>query len=234
MATILITGASRGLGLEFVRQFAAKGHFVYAACREPAKAAGLSSLLAERMDTISVVPLDVDNDGSIAAALAHVRKSTAKLSLLINNAGTGSEMKGLHKLERAEFLRVLETNTIGPALVTRAFLPLLEAAQGALVVNISSVLGSVGSWQGGDWCSYPYNVSKSGLNMVSKMMALELVPKNIGVLNLHPGWVRTEMGGSEAPLSPAESVSKMLQLISAYQPVRSGQYLDLEGRELPW
>jgi NAD(P)-dependent dehydrogenase (short-subunit alcohol dehydrogenase family) len=234
MATILVTGASRGLGLEFVRQFAGKGHFVYAACRQPAQAEGLRSLLAERMDTISVLPLDVEDDASIAAAVAQVNKSTPKLSLLINNAGTGSANKGLSQLNRSEFRRVLETNTIGPALVTKAFLPLLESARGALVVNISSVLGSVGSWGGGDWCSYPYNVSKSGLNMISKMLALELAPQKVGVLNLHPGWVRTDMGGKEAPLSSTESVAKMLQVIASYQPRLSGKYLDLEGQELPW
>ncbi len=232
---ILVTGASRGLGLAFVKALADSGALVWAGCRAPERAAALGELAAKHPGRVRVIQLDVDVDASIAAARAAVEAGVGRLTLLLNNAGVMEPEAGLERADRAAVNAVLATNVTGPLMMAKAFRGLLRAGAPARIVNISSILGSVGSREPGmGWNTYAYNASKAALNMVTVMLADELRAEGIDVTALHPGWVATEMGGPRAPLQPDESVALMLKVISGLKPGESGQFLGPEGEPLPW
>lgn len=235
MATILVTGANRGLGFEFAKQLGSAGHTVFATVRSPEKALELNHL-AETLAEVKLVALDVNDDRSLAAAVQEVQNHTEHLDWIINNAGVIGKAQGVEAQTREELQRVFATNSIAPLLVAQAFLPLLRKGTQPKLVNITSALGSIGSrdadWDG--WYNYAYNASKSALNMMSRMLSFELAPHGIAVLALHPGWVATDMGGSDAPINPPDSVRRMLSVIEKLSPAQSGAYLDLDGRTVPW
>jgi len=232
---ILITGASRGLGLAFAGALARRGAAVYAGCRAPERAAELGALAAAHPERVRVIQLDVDDEGSVAAAQATVAAGSARLKLLINNAGAMEPEPDLDKADRAAINAVLATNVTGPLMMAKAFRGLLREGAPARIVNISSILGSMGAREPGmGWNTYAYNSSKAGLNMVTLMLADELRGDGIDVTALHPGWVATDMGGAQAPLQPDESVAAMLKVIAGLKAGQSGQYLGPDGEALPW
>lgn len=231
MPTTLITGANRGLGLEFARQYAADGWQVLAGCREPTAARELQALAAASSDRIRVIPMDVTDTASVRAAAADLKGEA--IDLLLNNAGVGGPPgQQLGKLDYAAWAKVLDANTLGPMRVAEAFLG--NVAQGGLkrIVTITSAMGSIADNTSGG--RYAYRSSKAAVNMVMKSLAVDLAPRGITCIVLHPGWVRTDMGGPGGTLSPAASVKAMRSVIAALKPEDSGKFLNYTGQPFPW
>lgn len=226
MTTYLITGASRGLGLEFARQLAAKGNDVLATARDPKRAEALAALGPK----VRVLTLDVSAPASIAALGGQLEG--LGVDVLINNAGVSSTSKSIEHLEAEELQRVLFINGIAPMLVTRAVLPALRRGMGKTIVHITSQLGSIANNTGGS--TYGYRASKAALNQFNRSLANELSPQGFTSVAIHPGWVRTDMGGPSAHLSPQESVSSMLATIAKLKSTDTGAFLNYDGTGLPW
>jgi NAD(P)-dependent dehydrogenase (short-subunit alcohol dehydrogenase family) len=232
MGSVLITGSNRGLGLEWVRQCAARGWRVVATCRDPDSAVDLEELVSQQPE-VSVHRLDVtapDQIVELARGLGGVA-----LDLLVNNAGVYFEHWGKDPIGSIDYEAWQETfrvNTIGAMRVTEAFLASLCKGSRPLVVAISSNMGSIAGI--GSARDYAYRSSKAALNATMRGLARELEPQGIGVLILHPGWVRTRMGGSSAPLSPDESVRGMLSLVDRFESGMSGEFFRYDGTRLPW
>jgi NAD(P)-dependent dehydrogenase (short-subunit alcohol dehydrogenase family) len=222
--TFVVTGANRGLGLELARQLVARGERVIATARDPRRAGPLAELDAR------VLPLDVGDDASIAAFAAAL--GGAPIDVLVNNAGRGDGRQPLGALARTTLRDTLETNALGPLLVTQALLPNLRAAESRLVVQITSKMGSIDDNTSGG--AYGYRASKAALNMLNKSLALDLAAEGFRCVLLHPGWVRTDMGGASAPLSVQESVAGMLAVIDGLGPQHSGAFLDFRGETIAW
>lgn len=223
MPTILVTGANRGLGLEYARQYAADGWRVLAACRDPDSATELKTLQVEP------VALDVADPASIKAAAA--RLDGIKLDVLLHNAGVlEGWAKSLTETTRDEFERVLRVNLLGPFDLTRAVLPSLR--DGSKIAIMSSSMGSMSQIGGGKF--YAYRASKAAVNMLGTCLAHELGDRGVAVVLLHPGWVHTEMGGKEAPLDPATSVRGLRQRIEETSLSNSGRFVAYDGAEISW
>ncbi len=231
MPTTLVTGANRGLGLEFTRQYAADGWQVFAACRAPKAAKQLQQIAAESGGRICVLEIDVTNTTSIQAAAAGLKGEA--IDLLLNNAGIGGPPgQQLGNLDYAAWARVLDTNTLGPMRVVEAFLENVAKSRLKQVVTITSGMGSIEDNTSGG--RYAYRSSKAAVNMVMKSLAVDLAPRGITCIMMNPGWVRTDMGGSGGKLSPAESIKAMRSVIAALRPEDSGKFLNYTGKPYPW
>jgi NAD(P)-dependent dehydrogenase (short-subunit alcohol dehydrogenase family) len=228
--SILVTGASRGLGLEFVRRFQSRGDAVFGSVRREADAvrlpAGATPLI-----------LDVESADSIAEFARLI--ADRSFDALINNAGVGEgvfydgrEGPRLDGLDFDAMVRQFSINSLGPLRVLRAALPALRRGRRRLVVNISSELGSIEQNTTGGWTGY--RASKAALNMLTRCMAAELGGDGFTCVAMHPGWVRTDMGGSEAPLSPAESVAGMVAVIDTLTARDNGTFRRYDGAKIPW
>lgn len=229
MAVYLITGANRGLGLEFTRQLVSQGHTVFALCRNPHEAPALRALEAAAGDRLQIRIGDVATD----ASLRSVASELESLDVLINNAGVmGERGIGLSELSLDAMAKVMDTNVYGVLRATRAFLPALRKGKLKKVANISSLMGSISDNSSGG--SYAYRVSKAAVNMLTRTMAHELAAEKFTVLALHPGWVKTDMGGSQAPLESPDSIAAMLSTIHAKGPSDSGGFFARDGAELPF
>ncbi len=222
--TYLITGANRGIGLEYATQVRARGDTVIATCRDATKAAELKATGAE------VTELDVTSEQSIADLGKFLGERA--IDVLINNAGVSSTSKSLADCTQEELARVLLINSIAPILVTKAVLPALKKGTGKLIVHISSQLGSIANNSGGS--SYGYRASKAALNQFNRSLSAEFAPLGFHTLCMHPGWVRTDMGGPNATLSTEESVKSMLAVLAKAREVASGSFLNFDGKPLPW
>ncbi len=226
----LVTGANRGLGLEFVRQLLARGDHVIAACRHPGKASDLNRLAGDHPGRLHVLPLDVADEKS-RNAFAHELPLVADgIDLLINNAGVLHSGERWGSVSEANLVDSLRTNAMGPFLLTQAVAS--QLADGAGVANISSGMGSLGDDP--DFHSPSYRISKAALNMATRMLAKALEARAIPVVALCPGWVKTDMGGSSAQITPPESVSALLQVTDAATMERSGGFFDRFGKPMPW
>jgi NAD(P)-dependent dehydrogenase (short-subunit alcohol dehydrogenase family) len=223
MTTYLVTGASRGLGAEFVRQLRERGDAVYAAVRDPDAAGDAARAGA------TVVRLDVDEPRTFAA---FARGLDGAIDVLVNNAGIAAGDDSIRSLDPAVMERVLRTNVAGPALLTRALLPLLARGRRKTIANVSSSLGSLASTTGG--FSYAYCASKAALNMLTVLMHRELTGDGYTVVSLDPGWNRTDMGGSAAPLDPRDTVRGMIALLERLGPADSGTFVGWDGKPRPW
>ncbi|MEL7158681.1 MAG: SDR family NAD(P)-dependent oxidoreductase [Actinomycetota bacterium] len=231
--TVVITGAGRGLGLGLARQFATRGDRVIGTARNPTSAPELAAVA----DT--VLPLDMTSDGSVASA-AGAMDELGHVDVLINNAGINAEAvgaapnaRGPLQLGREHFLAVLDVNAAGPLVLTQALVPLLRNADGALVINISSQLGAMtfGHRAGND---IAYNASKAALNMITVRTATDLAPEHIGVVCIHPGWVKTEMGGSAASLGVDESAAAIADTVDGLTLADTGRFLRWDGTPHDW
>ncbi len=222
--TVLITGANRGLGLEWARQWHARGATVIATARKPEDAEDLRRL------GVRVEPLDVADPASVAR-LAE-RLGDTPLDVLINNAGIGGRIPSLAALDAKQADRVYQVNCLGPMRVTHALLPALRKGHRKLVVNISSRLGSLALNEGGSY--YGYRESKAGLNMFTRSIAAELRPDGFTCIAMSPGWVRTDMGGPDAAIGPEESVAGMLKVLDGLTPGDTGRFLGHDGESIPW
>ncbi len=227
MATVLITGANRGLGLEFAQQYAADGWRVHATCRNPPAAEALGAVTGD----VAVHGLDVTDGGSISDLAA--RLSPEPIDLLINNAGIyGPRGPSYRDVEHAAWAEVMRVNVMAPLAVAAAFVEHVAASERKLMAAISSGLGRIGENSGTG--SYIYRTSKAALNQVMKCLALELQDQGVAVVVLRPGWVRTEMGGGEADLSPTESVTGMRRVMDGLTIADTGRFLGLQGEDMPW
>ncbi len=223
----LITGANRGIGLSLARAFAQTGETLFATARHPNGPALAHA--AREFPNLHPLALDVTDDHSARIALAEVSARTHALDVLINNAaifpGDGTER--LENLDLNWFAEAVEVNVAGVARVTRTFLPLLRAGSQPRIINISSGAGSISTKE--DFDDYPYAVSKAGLNMLTRAMAAEFAPEDIIVTALSPGWVRTEMGGPNAPLTPEESARSLHATITRLTPADTGRFYGRDG-----
>jgi NAD(P)-dependent dehydrogenase (short-subunit alcohol dehydrogenase family) len=221
----IVTGANRGIGLELVRQLLARGANVVATCRQPSEAKELRATGAR------VHELDVASDASVAS-FARGLDSMA-VDLLINNAGVyGDARQRVSDFDYAAATRTFETNALGALRVSQAFLPHLRRGIGKKIAHISSAMGSIGTTTSpGDLA---YRMSKAALNMISKSIALELHDDYIISIVVHPGWVRTDMGGPNAPTTAAESARGILTQIDAAGFIDSGQFVDFQGARCAW
>ncbi|RMC09189.1 hypothetical protein DUI87_14196 [Hirundo rustica rustica] len=262
--SVLVTGSNRGIGLELVRQLAASPRppqHIFATCRDPKGPRGKVSVgtgngmvlsqalqeLAAQHSSIKLVQLDTVNLPSIQGAMRAVgyHLKDQGLNLLINNAGISSHAT-LRSLDSREMLNVFATNVVGPLQVVKEFLPLLEQAakstgkeglscSRAAVINISTKLGSIGlCLRVPEAPMYPYRASKAAQNMVTRCLAAELQDKGILCVAIHPGWVKTDMGTEEAPLTVEHSVRGILTVLASLSQDTSGAFLDWEGNSLPW
>ena len=230
---VLVTGANRGIGLEFCRQLLAAGDHVIATCRQPGKATALNTLAGEYPGRLHVLPLDVAQPKShaeLVRELPLVLGDDARIDLLVNNAGVLHSGERFGHLDQAVLEDSLRINAIGPFLLSEAVAPLL--ADGARIANLSSVMGSIGTRR--EFRSPSYGASKAAQNLLNAQLAHALAARDIRVLSLHPGWVQTDMGGTGAEVTPAESVAGLLQAIDAATPVQSGSFLDWRGQTVPW
>ena len=230
---VLVTGGNRGIGLAFVRQLLARGDRVVATCRQPGKATALNALAGEHPGRLRVLPLDVAEAKSRAELLRElplVLGDDGRLDLLVNNAGVLHSGERFGHVEQPVLEDSLRTNAVGPFLLAQALAPLL--ADAAKVANISSQLGSIANTH--RFGTPSYDISKAAQNMASAQLAQALAARGIVVLALHPGWVKTDMGGGKAPDAPADVVAGMLRLIVAATPAQSGGFFGWQGKPLPW
>lgn len=226
MPTALVTGSNRGIGLEFVRQYAAEGWRVHATCRNPVRAAELRAIEGD----LRIHDLDVA-DAASRAALARTLGSEA-IDILINNAGLyGPKDVKLDALDYGWWDEVLRTNTIGPVALTAALVNNIARSNRKLIVALSTGMASIARNTGGE---YAYRSSKAALNMAMKSLAGELAPRGIVCVMLSPGWVKTDMGGPQAPTSVEDSVHGMRKVIAGLGSKDSGRFLNFEGNEIPW
>ena len=225
MPTLLITGANRGLGLEFARQYAAEGWTVIAGCRRPDEAADLRALQG-----VEVHAVDVAEATEVASFRAAVGERP--LDLVIANAGVyGGDAQGkLADIDFAAWANTLAVNTLGPLRIAAAFADNLAAAKGKLV-GLTSQLGSIAESSGG---LYAYRSSKAGLNAAFRSAAIELKPRGVTAMVMHPGWVQTDMGGSAAPVTPEASIRGMRAVIAALSLEDAGTFRAFDGRVIPW
>jgi NAD(P)-dependent dehydrogenase (short-subunit alcohol dehydrogenase family) len=232
MQRVLVTGANRGLGLEFTRQLLTRGDRVYATCRHPGKALALTGLAAAHPGHLHVLPLDLDKERSIAELARETAALTDALDVLINNAGMLVSGERFGSLAAKALTETFASNVAGPVLLTQALFPLLEKGTSAKVMNLSSRLGSIGS--SGGFGTPSYAISKAALNMATRQLAAALAPQHVTVFCVSPGWVSTDMGGAGAPLTPAQSVTKLLRVLDGVTSADAGRFIDNDGSEIPW
>ncbi|CAG5958583.1 unnamed protein product [Menidia menidia] len=243
--SVLVTGCSRGIGLKLAAELAAGRTgpaTVIATARQPEACPSLLEL-SKKYAAVHVVKLDVCSQQSIDSALEEVRSIVGDegLGCLINNAAIGYSTN-INTVTPEDMMTAFQANAVAPLFVTKAFLPLLQTAAAnstgmgihrAAVINVSSVLGSI-ELNTGDFKSYAYRTSKAALNMVTRCLAADLSSDGILCVSLHPGWVKTDMGGPRASLTVEESVSGMLSVISGLSERDHGGFKDYRGQNLPW
>ncbi|MHA2252528.1 MAG: SDR family oxidoreductase [Candidatus Kariarchaeaceae archaeon] len=237
MKSILITGGSRGLGLEFTSQYLKKGNRVYSTSRNPEESEKISQLKQEYKDLLSIHSLDVSDEKSRLDFYDEMGVKAEKIDILINNAGIASGNEKFRfifgELNQEDLCKTLLVNTIAPLMMTEKCLSFLEMSENPIVVNISSDSGCITNKNRSG--SYGYSSSKTALNMISKILSIELKDKGIIVVSLHPGWVKTTMAYTEnAPLEVFESIHGMIQVIETLELKDTGKFLDWQGNEIPW
>ncbi|KAM7002479.1 C-signal [Tautogolabrus adspersus] len=246
--SVLITGSSRGIGLHTVKQLAkssSRPATIIATARNPTASTDLQEL-SKTYPGVHIVTLDVDSEQSVSSALQEVASIVGNegLNCLINNAAIGNTTD-INTVTPEAMMKSFQVNSVAPLFVTKAFLPLLQTAAArssglgihrAAVINVSSILGSIThNWaEGANFKSYAYRTSKAALNMVTRCLAADLGSDGILCMSLHPGWVRTDMGGPLADLSVEESVSALLSVLSALSEKDHGGFKDFRGNVLPW
>ncbi|WP_407334139.1 SDR family oxidoreductase [Enterovibrio sp. 27052020O] len=228
MNTVLVTGATRGIGLELVKQFLENGHQVFATYRGQTPPDTLNALLSTNQ--LSLRPLQVTDEKSIAE-LVSILDGIA-IDILINNAGSiGPDNQSYHDMDVEGWAEAFRVNTIAPLMVTSALIPNLAISDSPRVITISSQMGSLHRESVG---MYAYRSSKAALNKVMQVLALELKEKGIIVCPVHPGWVRTDMGGEDADISAKESAQGIVALSSQLTLADTGKFLTWEGKEHAW
>jgi NAD(P)-dependent dehydrogenase (short-subunit alcohol dehydrogenase family) len=228
MATVAISGASRGIGLELAKQHAEAGDRVFALCRDPAKAIALNALAASSDGKVSVHAMDVTDDASVGTAAAST--GDGPVDLLYNVAGiVGTMEPELESTNWAVFDEALEIMLKGPLRVLQAFLPRMKS--GAKIINFSSQLAA-SPWPYGGF--YAYGAAKAGMNRMMRSVAIDLKDRGIVVGLIHPGYVQTDMGGPGADITPQESASGIRKLAAEWGLDRTGDFLKWNGETHAW
>lgn len=227
--TIVISGANRGIGLELTRQALAAGHKVIAGARDPKKSKELSAMAAEAGGKLRVLPLDITSDESVKRFVKDI--GVDHIDLLINNAGMYSDRDGKASQVSPEVvMETLSTNAVGTIRVTQALLPLVKKSAHPRIANTASLMGSITDNSGGG--SVAYRMSKTALNMYTKTLSVD--EPSIAAVALHPGWVKTDMGGDNAPVEPKTSAEGILKIVLKASKKESGKFFNYDGKELPW
>jgi NAD(P)-dependent dehydrogenase (short-subunit alcohol dehydrogenase family) len=221
---VLVTGAGRGIGLELCRQLSARGDDVIGTVRDPTRAAALAATGA------TVETLDV-SDGASARALSE-RFAGRPLDVLVNNAGRGGAGAGIATLDCDLLRAYFDTNSLGPLRTTQALLGALRAGAGRKIVSLTSNLASIAANHAGGL--YGYRASKAALNMLNRSLAAELAGEGFTCVVVHPGWVKTDMGGPRAPLAPTDAVAALVRLIDGLGQAMNGRFLSYTGEPLSW
>lgn len=228
---ILITGASRGIGLEMVRYGMAQGWQVLACCRHPYQAEQLLSMAQLSSGRVSVHLADMSELATMQALAYELRHEA--IDMLINNAGVyGSDKNRFGQVDVHDWLETFKVNSIAPLKMAELFIEQLSLGRSKVIACLSSKMGSMADNTSGG--SYIYRSSKAALNAVVKSMAIDLADKGIKCVALHPGWVKTEMGGPDAEISTYESVSRMFATLLALTAADSGRFIDIDGSDIPW
>ncbi|WP_263082211.1 SDR family oxidoreductase [Endozoicomonas sp. Mp262] len=228
---VLVTGANRGIGLEFCKQYLSLGYKVYACCRSPESSPELLTLKQKVADRLHVFPLDVTNEGMLKA-LPHMLEGQP-IDILINNAGVyGPKALPFGQIDDAEWLNVMKVNTIAPLQLAQLLVDNVAASQERKVVLLTSKMGSISDNTSGG--SYIYRSSKAALNAVGKSLSVDLAPKGIKVALVHPGWVKTDMGGNNALIDTETSVSGLCRVIEQLSEENSGQFFNYDGALISW
>ncbi|XP_066541347.1 zgc:158868 [Hoplias malabaricus] len=252
--SVLVTGSNRGIGLELIHQLVespSRPEQIFATCRDPEgpRAQELRELAQKHKDVIVIVQLDTTDPASISQAAKTVgsKLKDGSLNLIINNAGVNVHLE-LCSTQEKDMVDTYRTNVVGPMFVAKEFLPYLRKAASqfhnqtdmscrrAAVINVSTLVSSI------QRCPenfarapmYAYRISKAALNMLTRCLAEEFRKDGILVMAIHPGWVKTDMGGQKAPVLPEDSVKGMLKVISSLTEKDSGTLLDIEGHSIPW
>lgn len=229
MPSVLITGANRGLGLEFAKQYAADGWDVIATCRKP-EAAGALNDIARSSGSVRVMPLDVGDPTSIKALANEL--AGASIDVLLNNAGIFGDRSGFGGVDYAKWGDTFRVNTMAPLMLSEHLIEQIGRGEKKVIANVTSKMGSVGDNTSGG--CYVYRSSKAALNMVTRSMAHDLAGRGVTCVVLHPGWVATDMGGAGAPLKAEPSVRGMRQVIAGLTRDESGKFFNYDGAEIPW
>ncbi|TVP88049.1 MAG: SDR family oxidoreductase [Thioalkalivibrio sp.] len=231
MKTVVITGCSRGIGLEFVRQLVARGDRVFAGARHPEGSPELMELAQAHGDRLTVLPLDVTSPAHRVNLAATI--GDRAVDLLISNAGAyGPVPDRLGDTDEKAWLETFRVNVIAPRQIVEALLPQLRMAGQPCIALLSSKMGSIGD--NGSGGVYIYRSSKAALNAVGVSIARDLDGEGILTLILHPGWVLTDMGGPHAEITVSESVTSMLKTLDNASPEDNGRFIDVDGSTIPW
>ena len=236
MPSMLVTGANRGLGLEMVRQFGDDGWRILACCRSPEAATDLAALADASAGAITLHTLDVGKPAQIEA-LADELRGTA-IDMLVNNAGLlGCTIDSMGPgafgtVDYAAWMQLHEINTMAPLRVAEAFVDHVAASDMKLMFFMSTYMGCITELADGGL--YPYRSSKAALNLVVKGLSIDLAPRGVRTIAVHPGWVSTDMGGPEAPVNKEQSIAGIRQVVANYDSSQTGCFYQYDGRELPW
>ncbi len=232
MPTVLVTGASRGLGLELVRQYGADGWDVLACARDPRKATDLQKLAAQSEGRVAVYPLDVTDFTAIDTLAGQL--ADRAIDVLISNAGTmGSRGNALGSIDFTEWDDIFRLNAFAPLKMAGAFAGHIARSSAKKLIAISTIMASLARNNLGGF--YAYRASKAALNAIMVSLSLDLARRHgIIAATLHPGWVRTDMGGSRAEIDPATSVTGLRRVIASLTKERAGRFWAYDGSELPW
>ncbi len=226
----VITGANRGIGLEFVEQLLERGNHIIATARQPARADELQSLAKSYRDQLEIARLDVTEKDTIDALVELV--GDRGVDVLINNGATMIGAGPIDDLNEQALFDSFDVNTVGPLRVSSALLPALERSDQPKIVNVTSKMGSIAD--NGSGGSYAYRISKAALNMATRSMAIDLEPRGIVAFVIHPGWVRTRMGGQNALIDTETSVTNMLRIIDEADRSTAGTFQEWNGNVIPW
>jgi NAD(P)-dependent dehydrogenase (short-subunit alcohol dehydrogenase family) len=231
MSSVLVTGANRGLGLEFVRQYAQDAWTVYAATRDPGSAGKLQQVAKAHPDLVKVLRLDVTDAQSVKRAAAEI--SDVAIDVLINNAGIfGGPKQRVGKMDYDAWAEILNVNTMGPMRVIEAFVEHVARSERKVIVSMTSGLGSLADNTSGGYIAY--RTSKAALNMLAKSAAVELAPRGITSVVVNPGWVQTDMGGPSATMTVEASISALRRVIAKLDIQQSGKFFHHNGSEYAW
>ena len=230
MTNVVITGANRGLGLGFVKNYLGKNVDVVSTTRDLKSSKELLALKEKFPNNLEIFELDLlkESAGDTLANFLGERP----IDILINNAGVGSTNQHFEAVSPKPWLEVLKVNLIAPLMITQSIINNVKKGSDKKIYFLSSQLGSIGDNASGGM--YIYRSSKTGLNQVVKSLSVDLKPQGITVVSLHPGWVKTDMGGPNAPVSIDESIEGMTQVIHTTDIRDTGRFLNYDGKELPW
>lgn len=229
-ATVLITGANRGIGLELTRQYLAEGAQVFAACRQPEQATELNRLAESASGRLHVHPLDVSDPDNIQG----LRKAiSAPIDVLFNNAGIyGQQPSEFGATDVDAWTQAMRINVFAPMKMMEAFADLVATSEQKKIINMSSKMGSMAD--NGSGGSYVYRSSKAALNCISVSAAIDLKSKGITVVAMHPGWVKTDMGGANALIDTQTCVTGIRKVVAGLTPDQAGQFIAYSGDKIPW